>query len=293
MANLDAYNITGEMKRKNFLIILISCKVFSTLSDLTAPDLSPDKTYGELIDLLKEHYVTKPSYHRSLCLFQRRVKKSEKSLKELYVDLKRLAKDCNFGTTFDARLRDQLLMAIDSQSYFKFLMAENLKLEGLTSVQLLDRIGTLEKAHVGEDAWAKNFPQCDVSAPVIKSNKEIVSCKHCGYLHQSYFFFFKFKHLCCHKVCQGKLSAAPLLSAREFPNSKFKKGSVKVVSHESEDDEGPASFPENYQLLEIDETISVRAVNAELYYFKLKDVKVPLEVDSGAAVSLLTEEWWK
>ena len=40
-------------------------------------------------------------------------------------------------------------------------------------------------------------------------------------------------------------------------------------------------------------TISIKAVNAELYYFQLNDVKVPLEVDSGAAVSLLTEEWCK
>ena len=117
--------------------ISVGSKVFSTLSDLTAPDLPSDKTYGELIDLLKAHYVTKPSYHRSLCLFQRRVKKSDESLEQLYADLKRLAKDCNFGTTFDERLRDQFFMAIDSQSYFKFFMAENLKLEGLTSVQLL------------------------------------------------------------------------------------------------------------------------------------------------------------
>ena len=105
-ANLAAYDIIDQAKRKNFMIISVGSEVFITLSDLTAPDLPSDKTYGELIDLLKAHYVTKPSYHRSLCLFQRRVKKSDESLRQLYADLKRLAKDCNFGTTFDARLRD-------------------------------------------------------------------------------------------------------------------------------------------------------------------------------------------
>ena len=132
------------------------------------------------------------------------------------------------------------------------------------------------------------------------SNKEIVSCKHCGYPYQG--VLCKFKHLSCHKcgikghlekVCRGKPSAVPHHSTREFPNSKGKKGSVKVVSHESEDDEGPASLPEDSQLLKIDETISIKAVNAELYYFQLNDVKVPLEVDSGVAVSLLTEWWCK
>ena len=134
-ANLAAYDITDEGKKKNFLIISLGSKVFDTLSNLTAPDLPSDKTYNELVDLLKAHYVIKPSYHRSLCLFQRRVKKSSESLKELYADLKRLAKDCDFGATYDARLRDQLFMAIDSQSYFKYLMAENLNLQGLTSTQ--------------------------------------------------------------------------------------------------------------------------------------------------------------
>ena len=52
-------------------------------------------------------------------------------------------------------------------------------------------------------------------------------------------------------------------------------------------------MPEDSQLLKIDETISIKAVNAELYYFQLNDDKVPLEVDLGAAVSLLTEEWCK
>ena len=61
-ANLAAYDITDEAKRKNVLIISVGSKVFSTLSDLTAPDLTSDKTYGELIDLLKAHYVTKPSH---------------------------------------------------------------------------------------------------------------------------------------------------------------------------------------------------------------------------------------
>ena len=68
-ANLDVYEITDEDKKKNFLIISVGSKVFNTLSDLTAPVLPSDKTYDELIGLLKAHYVTKPSYHRSLCSF--------------------------------------------------------------------------------------------------------------------------------------------------------------------------------------------------------------------------------
>ena len=153
-------------------------------------------------------------------------------------------------------------MAIDSQSYFKFLMAEDLNLEGLTSAQLLNRIETLEKAHVGEDVLASSLDsQCDtgISSPVNKLfDQENVSCKHCGYPHQS--VFCKFKHLSCRKcgrkghlekVCFAKQSAVPQRSTREFSRSKFKKSSVKTVSHESEEDEDPGTSQEDSHLLKV------------------------------------------
>ena len=79
-ANLQTYEVTDENKKKNFLIISLGTKTFDTLCNLTAPDLPSDKTYNELVDLLKEHFVTKPSYHRSLCLFQQKKKLSNESL---------------------------------------------------------------------------------------------------------------------------------------------------------------------------------------------------------------------
>ena len=120
----SAYGIDNEIMKKNLLIVNIGMDTFSVLACLTAPDNPSDKSYDELIGYLKKHFITKPSYHRSLVLFQQRRKKEREGLKDLYADLKKLAKDCHFGSNFDQRLRDQLFMAIDSQPYFKFLMAE-------------------------------------------------------------------------------------------------------------------------------------------------------------------------
>ena len=74
-------------------------------------------------------------------------------------------------------------MAVDKTSYFKYLVAEDLALESLTSGKLLDRIETLEKAHIGESTL-------ESADTVSKINKRIVhsknrdsknKCKHCGY----------------------------------------------------------------------------------------------------------------
>ena len=67
------------------------------------------------------------------------------------MQLKNLANNCNFGTAYDSSLCDQLFMTIDDQSYFEFLMSEDLELGNMTLEQLLERIFTLEKAHMGKN----------------------------------------------------------------------------------------------------------------------------------------------
>ncbi|XP_076055155.1 uncharacterized protein LOC143033547 [Oratosquilla oratoria] len=180
-AHVATQDITDAGK-KNQLFVSIGTKMFGILANLTAPDMPTTKTYDELIELMKKHFITKPSYHRSLCSFQQRRKVEKETVKELYADLKRLAKDCNFGTMFDARLRDQLFMAVDHEPYFKYLLAEDLKLEALTSSTLLERILLLEKAHMGEGETGNHSS----SGTVQKVHSKTVSkCKHCGFPHPS------------------------------------------------------------------------------------------------------------
>lgn len=77
-------------------------------------------------------------------------------MRDLYADLKALAKDCKFGDAFDCKVRDQLFMAIDGEIYFPNLTAENLDLHSVTSAATLERILTFEKAFCTE----KNVFQC-------------------------------------------------------------------------------------------------------------------------------------
>ena len=60
--------------------------------------------------------------------------------------MKSLAKDCSFENQFDARVRDQLFMAVDNEIYFPNLVAENFKLQTLTSQETFERILNMERA---------------------------------------------------------------------------------------------------------------------------------------------------
>ncbi|XP_076036431.1 uncharacterized protein LOC143022207 [Oratosquilla oratoria] len=193
-----AYNeITDDNKKKNSLSVSLGSDTYSTLASLTSPDLPHVKTYNDLVKLLEAHYKVKPSYHRSLIKFQNRKKKSDESLRDLYADLKSLAKDCSFDALFDARVRDQLFMAIETEVYFPNLVAENLDLQAMSSMDILEKILNLDKAFVGEKLPTT---EVGVSSEYVNSQKK-ESCKHCGYPHKSE--NCRFKHLTC-SVCNTK-----------------------------------------------------------------------------------------
>ncbi|XP_076035355.1 uncharacterized protein LOC143021633 [Oratosquilla oratoria] len=265
-------------------------------ANLTAPDMPSTKTYDELITLMKNHFITKPSYHRSLCSFQQRRKVEKETVKELYADLKRLAKDCNFGTMFDARLRDQLFMAVDHEPYFKYLLAEDLKLEALTSSTLLERILSLEKAHMGEGE--RGNPSLSGTVQKVHS-KTVSKCKHCGFLHPSSVCRFKDSecHYCGRQgyleiICRFKQKDA----YKQNSSKSFKNKNVKSVSEpEPEHEEHQCSV---YNVVDKSMLLKVscnclKYVKPEMYNFVLNDKSIPLEIYSGSCVSLLGENWIK
>ena len=154
--------------------------------------------YKDLVKLLESHYKVRPSYHRSLICFQQRKKKAGESLRDLYVDLEALAKDVVLMTN----LMQELFMAIDAEVYFPNLVAENLDLKTMISIQTLECILYFEKAFVREKLPTK---PSDVSAIGIGSGSfkghKKDSCRHCGYPHHSE--DCRFSHLTC-SVCNTK-----------------------------------------------------------------------------------------
>ena len=300
--NFAAHNITTESKKKNLLLVSMGTKIFAILANLTAPDNPTEKSYDEIVEALKRHFITKPTYHRSLLLFQQRKKKDSESLKELYSDLKKLAKDCNFGATFDSRLRDQLFMAVDNLSYFKFLVAEDLNLDNLTSQKLLDRIQTLEKAHLGEGTIDSNPGVHKVHQK--KAGPSPKRCKHCGFdNHTSERCRFK-GYACRNCGVKGHLEKVCLKPKKHTnPGKSFnrvnsdQKSQIKLVEGESDYDDFVFS-DQNDNMLKIvhdsqdhiymPSSSNINSVKPLLYNFEINKRLVPFEIDSGACASIIS-----
>lgn len=173
-ANFQYREIKEDATKKAVLLVSLGSEAYSVLGNLCAPELPHTKTYVDLIALLKRQYVVKPSYHRSLMDFQKRTKKQQESVQDLFAELKALANHCNFGAQLDGRVRDQLFMAVEKENYFPNLVAENLDLQSMTSWTVLEKMLNLERAFGSSK-----------SSQEIKVVHGQTRCKHCGYNHSS------------------------------------------------------------------------------------------------------------
>ena len=123
--NCQVNDITELDAKRALLLSSVGVDTFATICKLTAPKLPSAVPFAELVTVLKSHFITKPSYHRALCNFLQRKKKWNETVKDYYAELKQLAQQCDFGTDFDKRLKEQLLVGIDQEIYFKLLLADS------------------------------------------------------------------------------------------------------------------------------------------------------------------------
>ena len=306
IASDSTENVT---KKKHLLLVSLGSEVYAVLGRICAPDLPHIKSYDELIAALKQHYIVSPSYHRSLVAFQQRKKVPGETLHNLYADLKALAKDCQFSGQFDARVRDQLFMAVDGEVYFPNLVAENFKLQTLSSQDTFDRILNMERAFGSDKSTGNikavsvsqnlqkskqfsNKPKFSCNKPSVANNGNKPSCKHCGYPHPSE--KCKFKNWFC-KRCgrQGHLKAVCSYDSGTFHKKKDKKFGKKKygASAANHVDESSSSDSEATESNLYGVKPEVFSVKSELINFSLNEQIVPFEVDTGAWVSTLTEDW--
>ena len=303
-ANFLNLEINEAEKKKNVLLVSVGTEIFAVLGNICAPDLPHTKTYEELLALLKAHYDVKPSYHRSLLAFQQRKKKEGESLKELYADLKRLAKDCEFQDQFDSRVRDQLFMALENEIYFSNLVVEKLDLRSMKSIEIFERVLNFEKAFISEKPSALHHVASDYSVQFVKSRnrpsgfpKKTVSCKHCGYPHES--DKCRFKNFTCHSCNQkGHLRQVCTKVSKDVKYSdnsgQSNKGKSRYTKGPGNNSVKALESEVNSSESEEDRLLSVKSVNTvkkDEVYFRIEGNLVPFEVDSGATVSTLNEDY--
>lgn len=110
----SANNIDEPRKAQVFLTVLGE-KAYVTLRSLLLPKSPADSKYADITKVLREHYAPRRSIVTERYRFHRRDQGQSETIGEFVVELKKLAATCEFGSFLEESLRDRLISGLRSE----------------------------------------------------------------------------------------------------------------------------------------------------------------------------------
>lgn len=120
----EANEIEDGDKQRAILLSVVGASTYSLMRNLLSPEKPKDKTYQQLVLLLKNHFDPKPSEIVQRYKFDSRSRKQNESVLDYVAELRRLAQDCNYGDTLQQKLRDRIVCGINDDRIQRRLLAE-------------------------------------------------------------------------------------------------------------------------------------------------------------------------
>jgi len=109
-------NEIADGKQDAVFLSTIGAKTYALLGNMVTLSLPKDKSFVQLVDILKEHYEPKSLVIAECFNFHRRAQQTGKSVKEFAAELRRLTIHCDFGDHLDKALRDHFMCGLNSET---------------------------------------------------------------------------------------------------------------------------------------------------------------------------------
>lgn len=292
---LEGNAIEDEQQKAVFLSV-IGPELFDLAKSLCAPTKLKDESLEDIFTKLSDHFSPTPPEIAKRIIFERRNQTSNETAAEYVAKLRELAEDCNFGTNLDERLRDCLVGGIKDLAVQKRLLME----QKLTLDQAVKMINAAEcsENHLSEirngagstsynvHALSRNGPQRKYTERDHERGKQTQyknskrSCFRCDGQHSANHCRFKTSNCnFCHKL--GHIEKACLNKKRRSKNSHMQ----NQIQESSSDEEGLFQVTTNRNIYGKHDPCTVTVI--------LNGKEVVMEVDSGAAASVISNETFK
>jgi len=116
---LEQYCIANDIedagKKRAILLSVVGATTYHLMRSLTAPTLPSEKTYAELVELMKKHHDPPPSVTVQRHKFNTHVRHQGESVADFLAALKTLSEHCKFGDSLEDMLRDRLVCGINDR----------------------------------------------------------------------------------------------------------------------------------------------------------------------------------
>lgn len=286
-------NEIAEAKQVPVFLSAVGSKTYGVLRNLLAPTPPKDKTFEQIKETLAAHYDPKPLVIVERFHFYRRNQGPTETVNEYVAELRRKAARCKFGTNLEEAIRDRLVCGLKSESTQKRLLTE----AELTLVKAVSIAQSMEAAHKQSQTMkTPDLPVGNVQGHGGRGGRTRRSqtrtvhgpakpCHRCGNANHT-------GQECVHKdtICHKCKSKGHL--ARACRSSNSTRRPVKGNHRQHLVDEDKEDSPEN-KFVELEATdslinrVGARPVKPYKVTLQLDGKPVEMEIDTGAAVSLI------
>ena len=190
-----ATNLVVANRKRAIFLTEVGPEVYTTLSNLLAPTKPKDVSFTNIVEVLEKHYNPKPLEIAQSFHFGTRNQKSEESVSDYVLALKRLAVHCNYGEFLNRALRDRFVCGLNNPKIQnKLLNTDDLTFEKACSIaktmEMADR-NTQEFHPSRSETVQVNKLTEQGSKNTEKKNTEQLSCPRCGGNHSGQSCKFK------------------------------------------------------------------------------------------------------
>ena len=265
---LAANKIEDPDQQRAILLSICGPATYRLIRNLVSSKKPTELKFLEIVEHVQKHHDSKPSVIIQRYHFNSRNLRSGESVASHVAELWHLSEHCEFGTTLNQMLRDRLVCGVEEPKIQRRLLAEL----DLT----FDKTFELALAAQSADKNAKDLqPTVSSTVNCVQHKK---NCHRCGDKHSP--ADCKFRTAECHK-CEKKGHIACACRSKKsvqepHPSCKASPHAAHVLTEDSSD----------YSMYNLTGTsikplkVIVRVDNREL----------PMEVDIGASLSIISEE---
>ena len=276
------------------LLSLIGSRCYALLKGLTAPDNPSSKSFKELTDLLAAHFTPKPLVIAERFRFYRRSQKEGESILQYMAELRKLSQHCDFGAFLPDALRDKLVCGLfQAHIQRKLLSEDGLTVDRAMSIAVAMETAAKDALELRESVpTPSEQPVNQVSAGSAAKPVTRV-CYRCTGRHDP--STCRFKDEVCfgcskrghtRKVCRS-------VNTTQFTTRSFKPRRVVNPQNthrlEPEVDEYSGSEGNVYHL----KTVTQHQGQPYTVEVKINGVPISLEIDTGAAVTVLNQSTYE
>ncbi|XP_077512794.1 uncharacterized protein LOC144123963 [Amblyomma americanum] len=285
----EANQITKEEQKRAVLLSSCGEEVYGLIVTLVKPERPTAATYEEIKTAVRKHLHPKPSELYARFLFYRRNQAAEESVADYVTALRKLAEDCGFGSAqlpLDVMMRDRFVCGLRNEGVQQRLLAEH----SLTFKVAYDLATTAEATAKQQRDIRKHGryeTDCQEMVQATRAKQDTPaegsSCYRCNGKHAPHLCRFR-KATCFNCKRVGHIAKA----CRSKDDSRTARKTAYEQKKKGDKSKGVYEMSALFSLCEVNEQEQKFMVQVTI-----EGQEVPMEVDSGASCSIVSEDTFR